>query len=105
MATRRLINYLSSKEIRDWLMSTHFWGPFATWSIPIAAIADTQKDVNLISGKMTFALLMYSSIFMRFAWKVNPRNLLLLSCHFTNTCAQLTQGTRYLNNKYGKKNI
>ncbi|KAK4016141.1 hypothetical protein OUZ56_031100 [Daphnia magna] len=54
MATRRLINYLSSKEIRDWLMSTHFWGPFATWSIPIAAIADTQKDVNLISGKMTF---------------------------------------------------
>lgn len=34
--------------------STHFWGPFATWSIPIAAIADTQKDANLISGKMTF---------------------------------------------------
>jgi len=34
--------------------STHFWGPFATWSIPIAAIADTQKDASLISGKMTF---------------------------------------------------
>ncbi|EFX70576.1 hypothetical protein DAPPUDRAFT_129829 [Daphnia pulex] len=105
MAARKLMNYLSGKEMRDWITSTHFWGPFATWSIPIAAIADTQKDASLISGKMTFALLMYSSIFMRFAWKVNPRNLLLLSCHFTNTCAQLTQGTRFLKNKYSKTDV
>ena len=127
MATRRAINYLTSKEMRDYLTrfifnylnqikkiintltnhyaigfysSTHFWGPFLNWSIPLAAIADTQKDVSLISGKMTFgthkfliietaqkefltinsiycilyvycsALVMYSSIFMRFAIKV-----------------------------------
>lgn len=35
------------------LRSTHFWGPVANWGIPIAAIADTQKDVSMISGKMT----------------------------------------------------
>ena len=29
--------------------STHFWGPVANWGIPIAAIADTQKDVNMVS--------------------------------------------------------
>ena len=28
---------------------------------------------------------------MRFAWMVQPRNLLLFACHFTNECAQLTQ--------------
>ena len=33
--------------------STHFWGPIANWGIPIAAIADSGKDVSLISGKMT----------------------------------------------------
>jgi Mitochondrial pyruvate carriers len=43
--------------------STHFWGPFATWSIPIAAIADTQKDANLISGKMTFG-----NLVLNFSW-------------------------------------
>ncbi len=36
------------------LSSTHFWGPVANWGIPLAAIADTNKDVSLISGKMTF---------------------------------------------------
>lgn len=33
--------------------STHFWGPVANWGIPIAAIADTQKSPQFISGKMT----------------------------------------------------
>lgn len=35
------------------LCSTHFWGPIANWGIPLAAIADTQKDAAMISGKMT----------------------------------------------------
>ena len=34
---------------------------------------------------------------MRFAWKVQPRNLLLLACHLTNEVAQLTQGVRFIN--------
>lgn len=33
--------------------STHFWGPVANWGIPIAAIADIQRDPKYISGKMT----------------------------------------------------
>jgi len=97
---RRGIDSLKSKEMRDYLTSTHFWGPVANWGIPIAAIADTKKDPKYISGKMTLALCLYSMIFMRFAWKVQPRNLLLLGCHFTNECAQLTQGVRFINYEY-----
>lgn len=39
---------------------------------------------------------MYSALFMRFAWMVQPRNYLLLTCHITNEAAQLAQGYRYL---------
>jgi len=81
-------------------MSTHFWGPMANWGIPIAAVADLSKDPKFISGKMTFALCLYSAIFMRFAWKVQPRNLLLLGCHITNECLQLTQGFRFIQYEY-----
>ncbi|KAK7107640.1 hypothetical protein V1264_015529 [Littorina saxatilis] len=49
---------------------------------------------------MTAALALYSLCFMRFAWKVQPRNLLLMSCHMTNEAAQLVQGTRFLNYHY-----
>ncbi|XP_045449179.1 mitochondrial pyruvate carrier 1 [Melitaea cinxia] len=96
----KLLNQLKSKEFREYLMSTHFWGPVANWGIPLAAIADTRKDPSFISGKMTFALSVYSLMFMRFAWKVQPRNLLLFACHFTNECAQLTQGARFINYYY-----
>ena len=41
---------------------------------------------------------------MRFAWKVQPRNLLLFACHFTNTGAQLVQGSRFINYHYVDKN-
>ncbi|CAD0200534.1 unnamed protein product [Chrysodeixis includens] len=80
--------------------NTHFWGPVANWGIPIAALADTQKDASFISGKMTLALTFYSMMFMRFAWKVQPRNMLLFACHFTNEIAQLTQGARFINYHY-----
>ena len=46
------------------------------------------------------ALCMYSLVFMRFAWKVQPRNMLLFACHFTNECAQITQGVRFVNYEY-----
>ncbi|KAF9183314.1 hypothetical protein BGZ51_008129 [Haplosporangium sp. Z 767] len=76
--------------------NSHFWGPVANWGLPMAAIADFKKDPELISGKMTTALSVYSLLFMRFAWMVQPRNYLLLACHATNECAQLTQGYRFL---------
>ncbi|KAK9505118.1 hypothetical protein O3M35_009246 [Rhynocoris fuscipes] len=97
---KKVLNELKKKEFRDYLMSTHFWGPVANWGIPLAAIADIRKDPAIISGKMTAALCLYSMVFMRFAWKVQPRNLLLLACHFTNECAQLTQGARFIKYNY-----
>lgn len=37
---------------------------------------------------------------MRFAWKVQPRNLLLFACHITNFTAQSIQGVRFINYNY-----
>ncbi|ELT95430.1 hypothetical protein CAPTEDRAFT_130225, partial [Capitella teleta] len=73
----------------------HFWGPVANWGLPLAAIADAQDNPEKISGKMTTALSLYSMLFMRFAWKVQPRNMLLFACHFTNTTTQLVQMYRF----------
>ncbi|XP_060820956.1 mitochondrial pyruvate carrier 1 [Bombus pascuorum] len=99
----RVKKLLSSKETRDYLMSTHFWGPIANWGIPIAAIADIQRDPKFISGKMTLALCLYSAMFMRFALKVEPRNLLLFACHFVNEGAQITQSVRFIKYHYVNK--
>ncbi|KAF9922469.1 pyruvate transporter mpc1 [Linnemannia zychae] len=123
---------LASPEFRQYLMSTvriditiskmiawkmldillswvngHFWGPVANWGLPLAAIADFKKDPEMISGNMTAALSVYSLLFMRFAWMVQPRNYLLFACHFTNESAQLVQGYRFINYHYlgGKKSI
>ncbi|XP_018579513.1 mitochondrial pyruvate carrier 1 [Anoplophora glabripennis] len=97
---KKLVDQLKSKEFRNYLMSTHFWGPVANWGIPIAALADINKDPKYISGKMTFALCLYSAMFMRFAWKVQPQNMLLFACHFTNEGAQLVQLTRCIKYNY-----
>ncbi|KAI9177753.1 hypothetical protein LWI28_018860 [Acer negundo] len=59
--------------------TTHFWGPVFGWSIPLAAVADTQKPPEMISGNMTGVMCVYSALFMRFAWMVQPRNLHLLA--------------------------
>jgi hypothetical protein len=69
------------------------------WGLPLAAIGDMQKDPKLISPRMTAALLLYSALFMRFAWMVQPRNYLLFACHATNESAQLIQGYRLLKSK------
>ncbi|RLU24408.1 hypothetical protein DMN91_002497 [Ooceraea biroi] len=87
----------------NYFLSTHFWGPVFNWMIPIAAISDTRKHPRIISGKMTVALTFYSLVFMRFAWKVQPQNLLLFACHITNTGAQLTQGYRFIMYHYGQQ--
>ncbi|XP_075123916.1 mitochondrial pyruvate carrier 1 isoform X2 [Leptodactylus fuscus] len=102
---RKAVDYVKSKEFRDYLMSTHFWGPVANWGLPIAAINDMKKSPEIISGRMTFALTCYSLLFMRFAYKVQPRNWLLFACHFTNECAQLVQGTRLIKYNMSKKEV
>ncbi|KAJ3247132.1 pyruvate transporter mpc1 [Chytriomyces hyalinus] len=96
-AAKRFGSYLASKEFRTYLMSTHFWGPVANWGLPLAAIADTQKSPEFISGNMTAVLCVYSGLFMKFAIDVQPRNYLLFACHAANEVAQLTQGYRFIN--------
>ncbi|OMJ14058.1 Mitochondrial pyruvate carrier 1 [Smittium culicis] len=66
------------------------------WGIPVAAVADTFKSPELISGRMTLALALYSSVFTRFAWVVTPRNYLLALMHLVNTGAQSTQMYRFV---------
>ncbi|KAK4332363.1 Mitochondrial pyruvate carrier 1 [Rhodotorula toruloides] len=84
-----------SPEARNYFMSTHFWGPLANWGLPLAAIADlSSKDPKFISGPMTLALASYSLVFMRFAWRVQPRN------HATNATAQSLQGFRFIKYNY-----
>lgn len=46
---------------------------------------------------MTTALACYSMVFMRFAWRVQPRNYLLFACHLTNATAQSVQEFRFVN--------
>lgn len=49
------------------LCSTHFWGPVSNFGIPLAAVMDLKKEPDLISGPMTFSLIGYSAVFMRYA--------------------------------------
>ncbi|MCO5562576.1 hypothetical protein L7F22_016204 [Adiantum nelumboides] len=58
-------------------------------------LVDTQKPPDVISGNMTSAMCVYSGLFMRFAWMVQPRNYLLLSCHAANESVQLYQLSRW----------
>ncbi|KAK4057987.1 pyruvate transporter mpc1 [Microbotryomycetes sp. JL221] len=88
------INWAKSPEARKYFFSTHFWGPVANWGLPLAALGDiANKDPEFISGPMTAALGSYSLVFMRFAWRVQPRNYLLFAC--------LAQGFRFFNYHYG----
>ncbi|KAL6236061.1 hypothetical protein BDW75DRAFT_207624 [Aspergillus navahoensis] len=88
---------IRSNKVADYVCSTHFWGPVSNFGIPVAAVMDTQKDPEIISGQMTGALVIYSATFMRYALAVSPKNYLLFACHAINFSAQCTQGYRYLN--------
>ncbi|KAF8640820.1 hypothetical protein AX17_000469 [Amanita inopinata Kibby_2008] len=92
--------WLRSPAAREYFFSTHFWGPVANWGLPLAAISDIRKDEELISGTMTTTLTFYSLVFMRFAWRVQPRNYLLFACHFTNAAAQSMNDARFVNYWY-----
>ncbi|XP_075395463.1 mitochondrial pyruvate carrier 1-like protein [Tenrec ecaudatus] len=98
---QRAKDYVKTKEFRDYITSTHFWGPMANWGLPLAAFKDMKSSPEIISGRMTAALIFYSLAFMRFAYRVQPQNLLLMACHGTNVVAQSTQATRYFLYHYG----
>ncbi|XP_047171344.1 mitochondrial pyruvate carrier 1 isoform X2 [Vigna umbellata] len=75
--------------------TTHFWGPVANWGFVAAGLADMKKPPEMISGNMTGAMCIYSALFMRFAWMVQPRNYLLFVCHASNETVQLYQFSRW----------
>jgi hypothetical protein len=69
--------------------TTHFWGPVANWGFVLAGLNDTTKSPELVSAPMTGALVVYSGLFMRFAWRVQPRNAILFACHACNASVQV----------------
>ena len=66
----------------------HFWGPLANWGFVVAGLLDMNKPLELVSERMTFTLMCYSGMFMRFAYRVQPRNYMLFACHAANASAQ-----------------
>lgn len=88
-------------RVSSWIKSptgpktTHFWGPVANWGFVIAGLADSQKPPEMISRNMTVAMCIYSALFMRFAWMIQPRNYLLFACHAANETVQLNQLRRW----------
>jgi hypothetical protein len=70
------------------LKTTHAWGPISNAGLPLAGFADITKPPESISENMTAAMCIYSLLFMRFAWRVQPRNYLLFAVHFSNELIQ-----------------
>ena len=70
------------------IKTSQFWGPLLNWGFVVAGIMDMNKPAEKISRNMTTVLLFYSSMFARFAWRVKPRNYLLMACHITNVSVQ-----------------
>lgn len=73
------------------LKTTHAWGPISNAGLPLSGLADLKKHPEYISENMTLALCVYSLLFMRFAWRVQPRNYLLLGVHMSNELIQMYQ--------------
>jgi mitochondrial pyruvate carrier 1 len=68
--------------------TSQFWGPMGNWGLVVAAILDSNKAPEKISGSMTLVLIGYSCLFMRFALRVQPKNYLMFACHVSNVTAQ-----------------
>lgn len=58
------------------------------------ALVNLHVEADLKLCVVAAAMCVYSMLFMRFAWVVKPRNLLLLSCHMCNETVQLYQLSR-----------
>mmetsp|Transcript_21042 Transcript_21042/g.29701 ORF Transcript_21042/g.29701 Transcript_21042/m.29701 type:complete len:274 (+) Transcript_21042:210-1031(+) len=90
----------AEKKKTGWWHSAEFWGgmgALAGWGMSGSAIYDaTVQGPEIISLNMTGVLIVYSTLFARWAYIVKPQNLLLASCHVTNVAAQLNQLRRAL---------
>jgi len=111
--TRRWLTEKSAKDAAvpkdpptkktSWWTSAELWGglgALAGWGMSGAAIYDAAlQGPEVISLNMTCVLIIYSSLFARWAWIVKPRNALLASCHVANVMAQSNQLRRALEYK------
>ena len=88
---------------KTWWTSAEFWGgagAIAGWGMTGAAIWDASvAGPEIISMNMTSVMLVYSSLFARWAWVVQPRNVALCACHVSNVLAQTNQMRRALEHK------
>ncbi|KAL0490314.1 mitochondrial pyruvate carrier 1 [Acrasis kona] len=82
------------------IRTTHFWGPAANWGIVLAGLSDINRPKEKISLSMSTAMVLYSALFMRFALRVQPRNLLLFTCHAANETIQLYHWSRAVKYNY-----
>eukprot|EP00927_Polykrikos_kofoidii_P035495 TRINITY_DN3004_c0_g1_i2.p1 TRINITY_DN3004_c0_g1~~TRINITY_DN3004_c0_g1_i2.p1 ORF type:complete len:266 (+),score=36.97 TRINITY_DN3004_c0_g1_i2:86-799(+) len=81
-------------------MTTHFWGPVANWGLSLSAIYDANTlGPEVINERMSATQVVYSGLFCRFAWMVQPRNYILLGCHAANVSAQSNQLRRWVDHK------
>jgi hypothetical protein len=102
---RRLLSSEGKQaEEKGWWSNPKYWGfmgAMAGWGMSGAAIYDaTQQGPEVISLNMTGVLIVYSSLFTRWAFIVKPQNLLLASCHAANVLAQGNQLRRALEHKW-----
>jgi len=77
-------------------MTTHFWGPVANWGLAGSGMYDAAlKGPEIINERMSAVQVVYSGLFVRFAWAVQPRNYILASCHTANVLSQSNQLRRW----------
>jgi len=85
------------------MATAQFWGmlgAMANWGLAGSAMYDAYfKGPEIISMNMTCVQMAYSTLFARWAWVVQPRNLLLMACHVTNVFAQTNQLRRCIEYK------
>lgn len=91
---------------KSWWTSAEFWGfggAIAGWGMTGAAIYDASfAGPEIISLNMTGVMLVYSTLFARWAFIVKPQNLLLSACHASNVLAQANQMRRAIEHKLEK---
>ncbi len=104
-AEKEAISEATKAEVKaetktGWWSDAKFWGglgALAGWGMSASAIYDaTQQGPEVISLTMTPVLIVYSTLFARWAYVVTPPNPLLMYCHVANVAAQLNQLRRAL---------
>lgn len=96
-----IIDKLRIRVDLEWIWCPAVARVVCDWMHPVQCLCIGQMFVtnyfvcSLINLFLSVALIVYSLLFMRFALKVQPRNMLLFACHFTNETAQIIQLSRW----------